>query len=93
MENKKVIKIEEDELMEMLNKDLKLQIQSHLTGKILLNIELFERKFSLQFLTDLSSIFIKKPFYLGENIIYEDSIGDEIFFIIHGKVTVLHRRS
>lgn len=37
-ETKKKIKIEEDELMELLNKDLKDQIKSHLTGRILLDV-------------------------------------------------------
>lgn len=58
--------------MSLLNLDLKEQIQSHLTGRILLNIEFYEKTFDIEFLSTLSCLFVKKPYSIDENIIFED---------------------
>lgn len=56
-ELKKSIKIDEDELMELLNNDLRNQIKSHLTGRILLNVEFFEKNFEVDFMSQITHIF------------------------------------
>ena len=69
---KKKIKIEEEALMDLLNNELKDQIRSHLTGRILLEVDLFSKNFNMDFLSQMTEIFIKKSYALDDNIIYED---------------------
>lgn len=92
-ELKKNIKIEEEELMDLLNNELKDQIRSHLTGRILLEVDLFSKNFNMDFLSSMTHIFNKKSYAVDDNIIYEDQIGDEIFFIVQGKVAIIHKKS
>lgn len=90
---KKKIKIDEEELMEILNKDLGCQVQSHLTGRILLEVELFYKNFNMDFLSKMTTIFERKSYAVDDNIIYEDQIGEELFFIIQGRVAIIHKKS
>lgn len=69
---KKMIKIEEEELMGMLNNELRDQIKSHLTGRILLEVDLFSKNFGMDFLSSITHIFAKKSYAVDDNIIYED---------------------
>ncbi len=74
--------------MEMLNEDLKNKITVYLNGQILHKSSLFKR-FRLDFLSQLTFIFTKKSYSVDENIVVENDLGDEMYFIMQGKVTVL----
>lgn len=50
-ETKKKIKIEEEELMDLLNNELKSQIKSHITGRILLDVNVLQKNFGADFLS------------------------------------------
>ena len=71
-ESKKVIKIEEEEVMGLLNRDLRQQIKSHLTGRLLVSVDCFEKNFDIEFISMLSEVFIKRSYSYDDNIIYED---------------------
>lgn len=88
---KKEVKIEEEELMSLLNSDLKQQIHASFTGRILLSIEFLFKNFKIEFLSVLSSFLIKKSYSPDDNIIKEGEMGAEIYFITEGRVTVLHK--
>ena len=78
--------------MNLLNDDLKDKITIILNGKILHNITVFNN-FSIGFLSQLTFIFLKKTYSLDENIIVEQDLGDEIFYIVGGKVGLIHKRT
>ena len=88
-EIKKTIKIEEDEVMHLLNDDLRNNVTIHLKGRIIRNSELFDN-FKIEFVSQLAFILNQKRYSIGDSIIFEKEIGDEIFFIENGKVAVLH---
>ncbi len=54
--SKKEIKIEEQEVMDILNENLKDKLTLQLNGRILKNISLFE-DFELEFLSEITFIF------------------------------------
>ena len=78
--------------MNLLNDDLKDKITIILNGKIWHNITVFNN-FSIGFLSQLTFIFLKKTYSLDENIIVEQDLGDEIFYIVGGKVGLIHKRT
>jgi len=79
-QQKKDLKIEEKEVMDMLNDDLKGKLVVYLNGKILKNIAIFA-EFPLDFLSNLTFIFQKESFTIDETIFNEGDQGSKLFFI------------
>ena len=91
--SKKEIKIEESEVMESLNENLRDKLILYLNGRILKNIKLFE-DFEIEFLSEITFIFGQVTYMVDDNIIIEDDDpGGKMFFIVKGKVAILHRKS
>jgi len=91
-ELKKTMKIEEEEVMGLLNEDLASKITVFLNGRILQSISCLQ-DFPIDFLSQLTFIFIKKTFAVDENIIYENDQGQEIYFISQGRASLLHKET
>jgi len=91
-EMKKLYKIEEKEMLSLLNMNLRGKITVYLNGKILQNIEVLS-KFPIEFLSNISFILNKKIYSLDENLINEKENGNELFFIVAGRVSVVHKKS
>jgi hypothetical protein len=79
-ELKKDLKIEEHEVMNLLNDDLKGKITVYLNGKILKQVNIFA-EFPLEFLSNLTFIFKKRSYALDEYVFNEGDDGKELFFI------------
>lgn len=79
-------------MLSLLNDDLRGRILVYFNGKILKNIEVL-CKFPIDFLSNLSLILIKKTFSADDNLIVEKEKGDDIFFMIQGKVSIIHKKS
>jgi CRP-like cAMP-binding protein len=90
--SKKEIKIEEKEVMEILNENLRDKLTLYLNGRILKDIKVFE-DFDLEFLSEITFIFCQVTYMIDDNIIIEDDPGGKIFFIVKGKVAILHRKT
>lgn len=90
--SKKEIKIEEQEVMEILNENLRDKLTLYLNGRILKDIKVFE-DFDLEFLSEITFIFCQVTYMIDDNIIIEDDPGGKIFFIVKGKVAILHRKT
>ena len=90
--SKKEIKIEEKEVMDILNENLRDKLILYLNGRILKNIKVFE-DFDIEFLSEITFIFKQVTYMIDDNIIVEDDPGGKIFFIVKGKVAILHRKS
>lgn len=73
-----------------MNDDLRGKITVYINGKILQNIAALS-VFPIEFLSNLSFLFRKYTYALDENIIIENLPGNELFFVVTGKVAVLHR--
>ena len=80
-EYKKMIKIEDEEVMYLLNDDLKRKITVYLNGRLLSKIEIIN-DFSLDFISQLTFKLRKRKFAVDDNIIFEGEKGSEIFFIV-----------
>lgn len=89
---KKMFKIEENELLGLLNDNLKGKITVYFNGKILQNIDVLS-KFPIEFLSNLSIILKKETFSIDENLIVEKNYGNELYYIQNGKISVIHMKS
>jgi hypothetical protein len=61
-EAKKTIKIEEKEVMAMLNENLREKITVYLNGRIIRSMKFFESSFEIDFLSELTFYFQIKTF-------------------------------
>lgn len=77
-------------MLNLLNDNLKGKITVYLNGKILQNIEVLS-KFPIEFLSNVSFILKKKTYAIDENLLIEGDNGDEIFFIVSGRVAIIHK--
>ena len=59
---KKEIKIEEDEMMELLNSDLRESIETHFFAGFLLRNKFFTDKFELEFIFDLTYVIKRREY-------------------------------
>ena len=75
--SKKEIKIEEGEVMEILNENLRDKLTLYLNGRILKNISFFE-DFQLEFLSEITFSFYSMAFMIDDNIIVEGDPGGKI---------------
>lgn len=87
-----MIKIEENEVLNLLNDDLRNNVTIHLKGRIIRNCELFDN-FKIEFVSQLVFLLNLKRYSVGDSIIFEKETGDEIYFIENGKVALLHQSS
>jgi len=62
----------------------------YLNGKILQSISAFQN-FPIDFLSALTFILNKKIFTVGDRIITEGESGNELYFVVSGKVSVIHK--
>lgn len=75
--------------MEILNDNLRQKLILYLNGWILKDIPLFE-SFELEFLSEMTFLFKSNTFMVDDNIFVESDPGGTMFFIVKGKVTILH---
>ena len=50
-------------------------------------------KFPIEFLSNISFILKKKTYALDENLINEGENGSELYFIVTGRVALLHKKT
>ena len=75
-----------------MNENLRGKITVYFNGKILQNIDVLYL-FPIEFLSNLSFILKKQTFAIDENMIIEDELGTELFFVVNGRVSIIHMKS
>ena len=85
LENKRQYKLEEQEVFDMLNDNLRLELIVNLNGKMLHESPIF-RIFSIPFLCDLTFSLKRNQFSENDIILEEDTDGDQIHYITKGSV-------
>jgi CRP-like cAMP-binding protein len=91
-EQKKDLKIEEEEAMGFLNDDLRGKLTVYLNGKILKSVSVFS-EFPLEFLSHLTFILAKKSYTVEEYVFNEGDEDKDIYFITSGKVALIHKQT
>jgi hypothetical protein len=89
---KKQYKLEENEVLAMLNDNLRKQVIAFLNGNMLTNCPVFTG-FSDDFISEITFILTRKMFAMGDNIFYEKEYGDEMYFITKGSVVLWEHRT
>eukprot|EP00347_Sterkiella_histriomuscorum_P010994 403374152 len=89
---KKLYKIEEYDLLSLLNKNLRGKITVYFNGRILQNIDVLS-KFPIEFLSNLSIILRKQTYSIDENLIIEKTESGELFYMQTGRVSAIHMKT
>ena len=84
--------MEEDEVLEMLNENLRMELIIHLNGKMLHDQEMF-KYFSISFLRELTFSLKSRRYGIGDIIFNEDEIGNCMHYLTKGLVILEHKRS
>lgn len=92
IDNKRLFKLDEDEVLELLSEGLKLELIMHLNGKMLHNTIIF-KNFDLLFLSDLTFMLKRETFTVDELIFNEDDPGEFMYFLTKGNIILLHKKS
>jgi len=91
-DNKKQYKLDEEDVLLMLNDTLKVETTIHLNGKLLNETPLFQ-SFDVGFLSQLTFVIKKKIFMIDEHIFDEGDRGETLFYIQKGNIILLHRKT
>ena len=84
-----MFKLSEDEVMSMLNENLKEHVTSFLNGKILVNwISL--KVFDMIIISEITLNLSREIFGMDDNIFEEKWPADKLYFIAKGKIILLH---
>ena len=91
-ESMKEVKVDETQVLCLLNENLRDKIKIHLRGRILKSIDFIE-DFGLDFLSELTLYFRKMTYVTDDFIFMEKDKAQSIFYIIQGKVAMIHKQS
>ncbi len=92
LNSKKNVKVDQEEVFSVLNKNLEIKMRAFLNGRILKKIKVL-KNFDIDFLSDITKQFKKLTFTVDDNIILEGETGGTMYFIVSGLVTVLHKKT
>jgi hypothetical protein len=92
LNSKKTLKVDQDEVFSVLNKNLEIKMRAFLNGRILKNIIVF-KNFEIDFLSEITKSFKKQTFTVDDNIFTEGDEGGTMYFIVTGLVTILHKKT
>jgi len=92
LNSKKTVKVDQEEVFAVLNKNLEIKMRAFLNGRILKNIKVF-KNFDIDFLSDITKQFKKQTFTIDDNIVVEGDAGGTMYFIVTGLVTILHKKT
>ena len=85
IEQKKMFKLEEEEVFSMLNENLILELIISLNGRMLHHTPIF-KEFDMQFLSELTFTLQRETYSNNEFIFEEGDEGSKVYFIIKGSV-------
>lgn len=92
LDKKKEIKVEDDDVYEMLNADLQNQIKTYLRAKTISEIA-FLKPFGLDFISELAMYFKNMTYAQDEFLFIEKDKAQKIYFICRGKVAMLQKKT
>ncbi|CAI2366607.1 unnamed protein product [Moneuplotes crassus] len=89
---KKMYKLEEGEVLAMLNDTLRENVIVYLNGRIIQSAIVFKH-FSMLFLSEITFKLGHHTFTIDDHIFEEGNIGDKLFFINKGSALLVHKKS
>lgn len=89
---KKMYKLEEGEVLDMLNDTLRQDVIVYLNGRIIQSSIVFGH-FSMLFLSEITFKLSHHTFAIDDNIFEEGNYGDKLFFINKGSVILVHKKT
>jgi CRP-like cAMP-binding protein len=87
-----VIKVDENEVMDILNDGLRSKLTMEINGRLLSKFKVFS-SFPIEFLSALAFLFQKQHFGFSEEIFHEGEESTFIGVINTGKVHLIHHKS
>lgn len=92
IEHKRKHKLNENQVLELLNETLREQVIANLNGRILNDCKLFDQ-FDMMFISEIIFILERKLFVMNDTIFEENEQGSKMFFIAKGTVILLHLKT
>ena len=92
LDNKKEFKLEEEDVLDMLNENLRLEMIVHLNGKMLHSTSLF-KSFDIAFVSELTFVLKRETFTIDENVFVEGEQGDCLYYLCSGNVSIIHKKT
>ena len=89
---KRMYKLQEGEVLEMLNDTLRDQVIVYLNGRQLQNSAVFTH-FSMLFLSEITFKMGRHTFAIDDNVFEEGDIGNKLYFINKGSVIIVHKKT
>ena len=79
-------------MLDLLNENLRGKLIVYFNGRIATNIPVLNY-FPLEIVSSLSLILNKKIFSIYDNILIEGELGNELCFIVTGRINLIHRKT
>jgi len=89
---KRMYKLEEGEVLNMLNDNLRDNLIVYLNGQVLQSSVVF-KYFSMLFLSEITFHLNHHTFAIDDNIFEEGNMGDKLYFINKGSVILVHKKT
>ena len=89
IEHKRTNKLNENEVLDLLNENLREQVIANLNGRILNECELFSQ-FDMIFISEITFLLERKLFVMSDTVFEEGDPGNKMYFIGKGSVVLLH---
>jgi hypothetical protein len=89
---KKMYKLEENEVLNMLNDNLREDVIVYLNGRILESSPVLKH-FSMLFISEITFKLDHHTFAIDDNIFEEGNLGDKLFFISKGSIILVHKKT
>lgn len=91
-EYKRMYKLEEGEILGMLNDTLRENVIVYLNGRIIQSSTVFKH-FSMLFLSEITFKLNHHTFAIDDHVFEEGNIGDKLYFINKGSVLLVHKKT
>lgn len=92
IEHKSKYKLNENQVLELLNENLREQVIANINGRILNECEIFDQ-FDMMFISEITFILDRKIFAMGDTVFEEGDNGNKLYFVAKGTVILLQMKT
>jgi len=89
VEYKQKNKLEENEVLDLLNDNLREQVIAYLNGRVLKDWKAFN-SFDMVLISEITFMLFRRLYAMNDNVFEEDEKSNKMYFIGKGKIVLLH---
>lgn len=92
IEDKRKHKLNESQVLDLLNENLREQVIAYLNGRILNSCKSF-MMFDMMFISEITFMLERSLFLMNDTVFEEGDIGKKMYFIAKGSVLLIHHKT